>query len=121
MERFNDRPDLPVLVIWRWQQRLQDFHKRHTRATRHADVDVPDLTAMWYAILEQSWTAPLLPAHLQGAAKSAPASDVTVSTATTATSSLASTAHALPEGYKLVPVGTEDPPAKRTGGTLNSR
>ena len=124
-DHFSKRPDQPILVVRRWQQRLQDFYYRHARAVRYADVAVPDLTSMWFEMVEGSWRPPSLPPHLQGEVLALPTlpTDATVGTTTTATSSLTSATCSVPDGYQLVPVTPKTPrqPAARTGGELVAR
>jgi len=60
-ETIERRPQLPVLILRRWQQRLFQFYTAHASQATYATLPFPDLTTMWFEILEGSWSEPPLP------------------------------------------------------------
>ena len=63
-EVIERRPQLPVLILRRWQQRLFHFFNAHAAQPNYQDFPFPNLTTMWSEILEGSWMEPPLPVAL---------------------------------------------------------
>jgi hypothetical protein len=134
-DKFETRPDLVILVIRRWQQRLQEYQYQHARAVSYTDVPLPDLKSMWYEILEDSWNAPSLPPSLAGSSGSSTDdssragfsvggqshSSGSALSSLTGQSAPSPAQFAIPPGWKLAPESTKKTDGDQHAGTLIAR